>query len=47
MGSGVKVREKSVFAMSVCGDEKWEEGKANMGHSSGLRHVLPSGWKRK
>lgn len=39
--------EKSVFVLSVCGDEDWEGGKVNMGHSSGLRHVLPSGWKRK
>lgn len=45
--SGGKVREKSVFALSVCGDEEWEGGKVNMGHSLGLMHVLPSGWKRK
>lgn len=36
-----------MFALSVCGDEEWEGGKVNMGHSSGLRHVLPSGWERK
>lgn len=36
-----------MFALNVCGDEEWEGGKVNMGHSLGLRHVLPSGWKRK
>jgi len=36
-----------VFVLSVCGDVEWEGGKVNMGHSSGLRHVLLSGWKRK
>lgn len=38
---------RSLFELSVCGDEEWEGGKVNMGHSSGLRHVLLSGWKRK
>lgn len=44
---GRQISERSVLLPSVCGDEKWEGGKVNMGHSSGLRHVLPSGWKRK
>lgn len=47
----VRAREeksgRSLVELSVCGDEEWEGGKVNMGHSSGLRHVLPSGWKRK
>lgn len=38
---------EAMFVLSVHGDEKREGGKVNMGHSSGLRHVLLSGWKRK
>ena len=44
MGEGGKV---CVCAERVCGDEELEGGKVNMGHSLSLRHVLPSGWKRK
>lgn len=36
---------RRVFVQTVRGDEKWEGGEVNTGHSRGLRHVLPSGWK--
>lgn len=44
---GVRPRRRRVFVQTVHGDEKWEGGKVNMGHSRALRHVLPSGWKSK
>lgn len=38
---------RRVFVQTVCGDEKWEGGKVNMGHSRGRSHVLSSVWKSK
>lgn len=29
--------------LCVCVDEKWDGGKVNMGHSSGLRHRVGGG----
>lgn len=38
---------RRVFVQTVRGDEKWEGGKVNMGHSRGRSRVLSSVWKSK
>lgn len=38
---------RRVFVQTVRGDEKWEGGKVNMGHSRGRSHVLSGVWKLK